>query len=173
MGSYSPEAWGFKIGFCARPGNKEEQMNQSCWLYHAVLVSALVFPGLTVGLGASAADQNPCSEDIAKFCGNVKPSQRALMECLEEHESRLSDACKDYEAKMERPRAESREVITQRMRVSQACREDVSKFCLCATVQPATGGVLACLNEHAVEISVPCKAAIEAARGGEEEQKGK
>ena len=123
------------------------------------------------GTAVSAADQNPCSEDIAKFCKDVKPGWRAIMDCLERHESQLSDACKDYEAKMERPRMESREVGMQQMRVRQACRDDVTKFC--NDVKSGSDGIATCLKEHAGELSMPCRDAVEAARGGEEERKAK
>ena len=92
------------------------------------------------------------------------------MECLEAHENQLSDACKDYEAKMERPRMESREVSNQQMRVRQACKDDVTKFCNSAM---SVSAGMACLKQHGSELSVPCKDAVEAASGGEEEQKAK
>jgi hypothetical protein len=133
-----------------------------------ILASAFLIVGLGLALEASAADQNPCSEDIAKFCQDLKPGQRALMECLEQHESELSDACKGYEAKMERPRAESREVVMQQMRVRQACREDVTK--LCSDAKSASGGIFACLRAHTGEVSMPCKDALAVAKGGEEEK---
>jgi hypothetical protein len=123
------------------------------------------------GCDAFAADQNPCSEDIAKFCKDVKPGWGATMDCLERHESQLSDACKDYEAKMEKPRMESREVAGQQMRVRQACRDDVAKFC--NDVTSGSVGIATCLKEHANELSMPCRDAMKAARGGEEERKAK
>ena len=131
---------------------------------------ALLISGLLASFGAAAADGNPCSEDIAKFCKDVKPGRQALMECLEEHEAQLSNACKDYEASMERPRMESREVAGQQMRVRQACKDDVTKFC-----NETKGGSagMTCLKEHASELSVQCRDAIKVASGGEEERKTK
>jgi len=146
-------------------------MKQNSKLYCATLGGALLILGLMFTTAASAADQNPCSEDIAKFCKDVKPGQRAIMDCLEQHESQLSDACKDYEAKMENPRVESREVGMQQMRVRQVCRGDVAKFC--NDLKPGSGGITTCLKEHASELSLPCKDAVEAAREGSEETKVK
>jgi hypothetical protein len=145
-------------------------MKQNGRLCCVILVGALFISALMFGADASAADQNPCSEDIAKFCKDVGPGWGAIMACLEQHESQLSDACKDYEAKMERPRMESREVAGQQMRVRQACRDDVTKFC--NDVKSGSDG-MTCLKEHASELSIPCREAMEAARGGEEERKGK
>jgi hypothetical protein len=154
-----------------RGGTEEERMKQKGRLRCATLVGALFISTLLLGVEASAADQNPCSEDIATFCKDVGSGRAAIMECLERHESRLSDACKDYEAKMEKPRMEAREVVWQQMRVRQACREDVAKFCNDVTSE--SGGIGMCLKEHTSALSMPCKEAMEAARGGEEERKAK
>jgi len=146
-------------------------MKQNSRLCCPTLVGALLILGLMLAAAASVAGQNPCSEDIAKFCQDVQPGKRAILDCLERHESQLSDACKDYEAKMENPRVESREVVMQQMRVRQACRGDVAKFC--NDVKPGSGGITTCLREHASELSLPCKDAVEAAREGSEERKAK
>ena len=141
-----------------------------CHIFHlgARLLAAFA---LMFAASASAADRNPCSEDIAKFCKDIKPGQNSLLECLEKHESQLSDACKDYETKMERPRAEAREVVNQQMRVRQACRTDIAKFC--NDVKPGSDGVAACLKNHMSELSAPCGSALAATRGGQEERTAK
>ena len=150
-------------------GKKVKKMRQNSGFCHVIVIGALFIAGLMFGVEAFAADQNPCSEDIAKFCKDVKPGRRAMMSCLERHESQLSDACKDYEAKMERPRVESREQAMQQMRVRQACRDDVTKFC--GDAKPGGGGIATCLKERVNELSAPCKDAMEAAKGGAEERK--
>lgn len=134
----------------------------------AVLLGVFFISGFMFGAEASAADQNPCSEDIAKFCKDIQPGKRALMECLERNESKLSDACKEYEARMENPRMESREVAAQQTRVRQSCAGDIAKFC--SDVKPGSGGIMACLKEHAGELSIPCGDAVEAAKAGAEER---
>ena len=133
-----------------------------------ILAGGLLISSLIFGWQACAADQNPCSEDIAKFCKDIKPGWAATMQCLERHETELSDACKDYEARMERPRVESREALYQQMRVRQACRDDVTKFC--SDTKGGTEG-MACLKKHAGELSMACREAVEAVRGGEDERK--
>jgi hypothetical protein len=150
---------------------KEERMKQISGLVRTILIAGLFISGLMFGAEAFAADQNPCSEDIAKFCKSPQYNRRAILECLERHESQLSDACKDYEARMENARMESREVAMQQMRVRQACKDDVSKFC--KNVKPASNGTAACLKEHGNELSAPCKEALEASKGGAEERKTK
>lgn len=139
-----------------------------CW---ATFAGTLLILGLMFTAAASAADQNPCSQDIAKFCKDVGPGRTAIMDCLERHESQLSDACKEYEAKMEGPRVEWREVLMQQKRVQRACRGDIVKFC--SDVKSGRGGFATCLKEHESELSTPCKDAVEAARLGSEERKVK
>ncbi len=133
---------------------------------HVVLVTALFVSSLMFATAAPAADQNPCSEDIAKFCKDIEPGQRALMECLEQHEAQLSNACRDYEAKIEKTRMESRERTMQQRRVRQACRGEVAKFC--GDMKLGGGGLTACLSGHGSELSAPCRDAVEAARAEDE-----
>ncbi len=137
-------------------------------LFFATLVGALLILGVMFAAAASAADQNPCSQDIGKFCKDVGPGQAAIRDCLERHESQLSDACKDYEAKLEGSRVEWKEVVMQQMKVRQACRGDIVKFC--NDIKSREGGTAKCLQEHASELSLPCRDAIEAARKGSEEK---
>jgi hypothetical protein len=131
----------------------------------------IIIIGMMFGPAAFAADQNPCAEDIAKFCKNIKPGQAALMECLEEHEAQLSDACKAYETKMEGPRAESKEAVSQQARIRQACKNDVARFC--SDVTSGSGGISACLKKHGIELSSPCADAMKTAMGEEEQKKTK
>lgn len=138
-------------------------MKQIIRLYLATLVAGLLCMGLIFGNNASSAEKNPCSQDIAKFCKDVKPDRRAIMDCLEEHENELSDACKDYEARLEGKRGEAAEQIRQYKAFLQTCKEDVSKFC--KDVNPANGGIEKCLDEHADNLSTPCSASLKAVKG--------
>ncbi len=138
-------------------------MKQINRFYLATLVAGLLCMGLIFGNNASGADKNPCSEDIAKFCKDVKPDMRAIMDCLEEHENELSDACKDYEATLGGTRVESREKTRQYKAFLQACKEEASKFC--KDVNPANDGIEKCLDEHAGNLSTPCSASLKAVKG--------
>jgi hypothetical protein len=146
-------------------------MKQLKKLCPVVLLGVFFISGLLFGAEVSVAEQNPCSADIAKFCKDIQPGKRAMMECLERNESQLSDACKEYEARMENPRMEAREVALQQMGLRQSCGDDIARFC--GDVKPGSGGVQACLKEHMKELSMPCKDAVEAAKGGAEERTGK
>jgi hypothetical protein len=52
-----------------------------------------------------------------------------------------------------------------------ACHEDVQR--LCAGVQPGGGRILACMREHAADLSQTCREAIDKARAAREAQQGK
>ena len=124
----------------------------------AFMAACLLSLGLIFGAYASAADKDACSEDIAKFCQNIEPGMIALMDCLEKHENELTSGCKAYEAKMEKGKAERREIVQERMRFRQACMNDMSKFC--SDANPMQGGMIKCLNDHGKEISASCSASI-------------
>jgi hypothetical protein len=125
----------------------------------AMAASFLCF-GLMFGINASAADQNACSEDIAKFCKNIEPGMIALIDCLEKHENELSSACKDYEATLLGGRVERRERVREQAKFRRTCMNDMSKFCKDA--DPAQGGLLQCLKEHENELSSECNESIKA-----------
>lgn len=42
-----------------------------------------------------AADDQPCREDLKKFCGDVKPGGGAVIQCMREHHAQLSPACQE------------------------------------------------------------------------------
>jgi hypothetical protein len=132
------------------------------------VAAGLLCFGLMFETHTFAADNNPCSADIANFCKDVQPTNLgAVMNCLEQHESQLSDACRAYEAKMEKTRVESREAQMHQRTYLKACKNDMAKFCKDAGT--AQGGQLKCLKAHENELSAPCNESINAIQ--EEKQK--
>jgi len=127
------------------------------------MVAALLCLGLLYGGDATAAAQSECSEDIAKFCRNVKPGWMNIMDCLEMHESELSDACKQFEAKMGGARVEREEWVREKKKFRLLCRGDIDKFCLDAVPRP--GGVIKCLNDHQNKLSKACRGLISPTKG--------
>ena len=123
----------------------EEKMKQVDSFYFAAIIIGLLCLSLVFGMNASATVKNACSEDVAKFCKDIKPGNRAVLDCLEKHESELSDACKEFEATIREPRSETKEEIRERIKFRQACKADVIKFC--KDVEPVPGGIEKCLNE--------------------------
>jgi hypothetical protein len=135
-----------------------KQMNR---IYPAILITGFICLATMLVTDACAADKNPCTDDIAKFCRNIKPGTTAMMDCLESHENRLSAACKEYEAKMGGKRVEMREEVRDEAKIRKACRDDAAKFC--KDIDPKQGGVVKCLKEHANGLSAACRESIKVA----------
>ena len=133
-------------------------MKQNYTAYLPIFAAGIFCLCLLCGTRASAADENPCAGDIAKFCKDVKPG--AVMDCLEENEKELSDACKTYETKMGGKKVEMREEVRQMKILLDTCKEDMAKFC--KDVQPGQGGIEKCLNEHLGELCEPCGEQVKA-----------
>jgi len=122
------------------------------------MATGLVFWALICVFPVSAADNNPCSEDIAKFCKNAAPNQ--IMGCLETNEKNLSAACKAHEFKMHGKRAERGEEVRAKKRFLQTCRADIAKFCKDADLKGI--GYVKCINENKSELSASCAAWVAA-----------
>jgi hypothetical protein len=135
-----------------KKGEEMVQITRICW---TVLAAAFLCSGLIAGGQASGADKNACSDDIAKFCKNVQADPVATLGCLEEHESELSNACKEYEAKMEGRRGEAREDAKVKMRFRYDCGADIVKFC--KDVNPEQQGLVKCITEHKSDLSPSCR----------------
>jgi hypothetical protein len=95
-----------------------------------------------------AAD-GPCAEDVKKLCGGVQPGGGRIAQCLKQHETELSAACRDSSQAMK----------TRRQETMQACSNDVKT--LCKGVQPGGGRIAQCLKQHETELSEPCKKAMQ------------
>ena len=143
-------------------------MRQFKRFYLTVMVACVLCSGLMFGTNAFAADNNPCSKYIEKFCQNEEPGWITTMNCLQKHENELSEACKDYEAKRGGPRSERREEVREMIAYRQTCMNDISRFC--GETNPEQGGILKCLKSQGNEISAPCRESIKVM---EEESKGK
>jgi hypothetical protein len=123
----------------------EKMITRSCI---RVTLFFLAFVLLCVSAGGStyAAEQElPCAGEIAKFCKDVKPGGGLILNCLHEHEKKLSVSCGE---KLE-------EWKKRLMEAQQACAGDVKNFC--KDVQPGGGRVLKCLREHTKELSSACR----------------
>ena len=63
-------------------------MRRNSSLCSLILAGVLLGGTLMPGGPLSAAPQNPCSDDIAKYCKDVGPAFGAILRCLEEHQTR-------------------------------------------------------------------------------------
>jgi hypothetical protein len=104
------------------------------------------------GIPANAQAQNPCAEDVAKFCKDVQPGGGRLANCLQAHESELSPVCK---ANHDQAKAKAKEA-------HEACADDVQK--LCKDVKPGEGRIVRCLKDNSDRLSNECRDKLMAAK---------
>ena len=114
-------------------------------LQYIVLFLGLVGLALCVSEPVGAQPKNPCADDLAKFCKDVKPGGGRLERCLKEHEKDLSPECK---ASIGAARAKAKEA-------HDACANDVQKFC--KDVKPGEGRLVKCLKENEKQLSPECR----------------
>ena len=125
------------------------------------LAAGSICLGLMFASGASAQGKNPCSDDIGKFCKDVKPGHGAILDCLEKNEAELTPPCRDYEQKMGGARLERREMVRAQGRLRQACREDLMQYC--KDMKPNVG-MSGCLTENESKLSPTCREALQATK---------
>ncbi|MEI6127822.1 MAG: cysteine rich repeat-containing protein [Pseudomonadota bacterium] len=100
------------------------------------------------GTPAYAENNQPCADDIVKFCQNIQPGGGRIAQCLASHVKDISSACRTRIA----------EIKNRMVSVSESCEDDVEQ--LCKEVRPGGGRILNCLKDHAGEISSECKATL-------------
>jgi len=124
-----------------------------------IIVSLLYFV-LHLNLHAYAEESLVCSDDIEKYCKEIKPGGGRLLNCLKSHEAELSVSC----------RGKINELQGIIKDCEQACSGDIALFC--KDIQPGGGRIIKCLREHDKELSSSCSAKLEVIgkrfkRGGE------
>jgi hypothetical protein len=92
--------------------------------------------------------EDSCQEDMKLLCPDVEPGSGRVMDCLREHQARLSAACS---ARLASNAAVAKKVVAE---FGKACRADVDR--LCPAVEPGEGRVIGCLAQHQVDLSPSC-----------------
>ncbi len=104
---------------------------------------------LPFSLKAEEKGGGACKDDVQKFCKDVQPGGGRIIKCLKEHESELSEGCKQQQAAKKEARKEKREEI------KAACKDDVQKFC--KDVKPGDGRIINCLKQNESSLSSACQ----------------
>lgn len=109
--------------------------------------------------GQGGQGQGACAKDRETLCGNIEPGEGRVMKCMKENKDKLSAECKAQHEKMKK----------QMKDVSEACQEDVEKFC--SDTKPGKGRIMRCMKEHKEELSAECKAEVAEAKDARKKMK--
>lgn len=132
--------------FTARSIKETDMIRQhgSRFYFHALLFGiSLAIP--MVALPAERASQKPCAVEIEKYCNDLLPGEGRIVQCLQDHDSELSTACREKVMAVMQKVGEAK----------QACAMDISKFC--AGVSPGGGRLINCLKPHVNELAPECR----------------
>jgi Golgi apparatus protein 1 len=89
-----------------------------------------------------------CEADARKLCAEVTPGDGAVLRCLKDNESFLSQSCQGAFNK----------VRLERSKLVAACAGDVGR--LCRDVPEGSGRILACLRGNQRELTSDCRDAV-------------
>lgn len=104
-------------------------------------------------LTRAAGAEDPCAEDLKRFCGDVPIGGGRVRSCMRQNEARLSPACRAKQAE-----AEVRIGDFVR-RFARECQRDAGR--LCSEVKPGKGRILACLLRQQDDLSISCRAEMD------------
>lgn len=105
---------------------------------HRMLAACLLLLGAMSSHAQTAATpQTACRADYSKFCANTKPGGGRAAQCLKQHQTELSSACRSSMAAL------------------APCKEQVAKICG-AQSDPAQRKK--CMREHKSELADVCRA---------------
>lgn len=104
-------------------------------------------------------DGGPCRADIERLCPDASGG-RGAFQCLRDQRDEVSEACKEQLAEARRGAARGRTGAMRR--ALQACSVDLEKHC--GDVERGEGRLGACLQEHAGDLSDPCREALDGLR---------
>jgi len=112
-----------------------------------VLMLVIFSLSIMVAENSYAAD-NPCKNEIAKFCKDIQPGDGRILRCLTLSEKDLAPACKKSIAQIDKAVVE----------VQDACADDYEIFC--SSVLPGQGRIAACLEKNKKILTSKCRAIL-------------
>ncbi len=176
----------------SRPAIWRRERRVPFWLsISSLFCAASLFTGIAVAQAPTeeqkSAVRSACRSDFIAQCSGVQPGGMEALNCLQQHDSTLSPACrKAVSAITAKPKSTSAEpaqtapVTTgattpapaagtqaaaqpseaQREAVKSACRSDF--MAQCSGVTPGGAAALSCLQQHNAKLSAPCQQAVAA-----------
>lgn len=131
-------------------------------LRHLVFVG-VVAVGIVCIVPSGRAQDLPCTEEIRKFCAEVQPGGGRIMQCLKQHEARLSSACAQRMDDM---------LATVSTPVGKACRDDWAALCYHPRAATDRKAMVECLQAHRAKVSAGCKKAMDEGSGKPQQRRG-
>ncbi|MFD1728822.1 cysteine rich repeat-containing protein [Rhizobium viscosum] len=182
----------------SRPAIGRGERRFPIWLsISSLFCAASLFAGVAMAQAPTdeqkSAVRSACRSDFIAQCSGVQPGGMEALNCLQQHDSTLSPACrKAVSAITAKPKSTSAEPTqtapattgattpapaagaqaaaqptdAQRNAVKSACRSDF--MAQCSGVTPGGAAALSCLQQHSARLSAPCQQAVAAigAAGG-------
>jgi hypothetical protein len=99
--------------------------------------------------------QKACSDDVKRFCIDVKPGEGRLLLCMQAHEDKIGPTCD--RALFEASRNLD-QVVHQVELAADACWSDIEKHC--STAASDNGNVLQCLSKNKAQVSQACQSVV-------------
>ena len=109
-------------------------------------VATMVLLFLFSGAGAvSAQDVGPCTETLKKFCSDVTPGGKRLIECVREHEEEVPTACLDW----------IDDLMAKAQELNEPCFEEILNYCNFDEPDPLR--IIRCLEKHYIQLRLECR----------------
>jgi hypothetical protein len=112
------------------------------------VLSVLFVMSFMIVASVYAAEENPCKQDMDKFCKNIEPGDGRILRCLTLSEDKLTPACKKQLVNIKKSVDE----------VQKACADDYAIFC--SSLLPGQGRIAECLEKNQQIITPKCKAVL-------------
>ena len=110
---------------------------------------ALLFASVVSAIPTGPVLAQPlCTADVQKYCSDVPPGGGRIQRCLHEHEAEISKEC----------RARLDDLVREAGLLGATCRWDIAR--LCSDVAPGGARIVSCLENHAEDLSIECKAQL-------------
>lgn len=113
---------------------------RTCLGEHALLLSNGCHEALS-----KLRSPDACAQDAQKLCKDIPPGDSRILGCLKEHEAQLSEPCRKQTELLKSTLDE----------LDKACDHDAET--VCKDVKPGHGAVIACLQQHAPQLSPACR----------------
>ena len=119
-------------------------MHQSISAVYVMQIAILALLGLLLMMPQAVAQDRPCAEDMAQYCGAITPGGGRLLECYEQQKRNMSRSCVAWAENL-KSNAES---------LKNACSKEIDARCNFEKGDPLE--ILDCLQGNYIDLSPKC-----------------